>query len=33
MRRRDLLALFPDAELYEERVAGLVKSFAAYRAA
>jgi SAM-dependent methyltransferase len=33
MTRRDLLALFPDAELYEERVAGLVKSFAAYRAA
>src|ERR1700733_1796081 len=33
LTRRDLLALFPGAELYEERVAGLVKSFAAYRAA
>jgi Methyltransferase domain len=31
MTRRDLLALFPGAQLYEERVAGLVKSFAAYR--
>jgi SAM-dependent methyltransferase len=33
MTRQDLLALFPDAELYEEHVGGLVKSFAAYRAA
>jgi hypothetical protein len=33
MTRGDLLALFPDAKIYEERVAGLVKSFAAYRAA
>ncbi|MHB8492507.1 MAG: class I SAM-dependent methyltransferase [Solirubrobacteraceae bacterium] len=31
MTRRELLALFPDAELYEERFAGFAKSFAAYR--
>jgi SAM-dependent methyltransferase len=31
MVSRDLLSLFPDAELYEERVGGLVKSFAVYR--
>jgi len=30
LRRRELLALFPSAKLYEEKVLGLTKSFVAY---